>query len=133
MKSTSLQRKKTKALKKTLAHNPLYKAAWRACREPWVMGWGDGAPATPKRALVTTDLRAALNKLLKSGWSMQALEAFAYSWSDGRHDHVTRAPWRWAVYWALGELKNGPLGTQISKRYLDAFNAEQRGVDDPTA
>lgn len=99
--------------------DPLYRAAWLACREPWVMNWGDGAPAK-------TDLRAALNKLLKSGWPMQALEAFAWSWSDGRHDHLTRKPWRWAVYWAYGDLNSGPRGSNMSKRYLDAFNAKQQ-------
>lgn len=117
--------KKTKALRKTLARDPLYRAAWLACREPWISkGWGEGAP-------VKIDLRVALNKLLKSGWSIQALETFANSWCDWRRDHLTRKPWRWAVYWADGEQRNALLGTQIAQRYLDTYNAKQRGRGDP--
>ncbi len=114
--------KKSKALRKTLARDPLRRAAWLACREPWVRHWGKGAP-------VRTDLRGALNKLLKSGWSIQLLAACAYCFTDPRYDHVTRSGWRCAVYWADGGLLGCPVRLQISQRDVDAFNAKQHAVE----
>jgi hypothetical protein len=48
-------------MKKAAPKDPDYRAAWRACKEPWV-GW------------TTVDLRKKLKQLLRSGWSIQALK-----------------------------------------------------------
>lgn len=76
-------------MKKTKAPlDPDHKAAWRACKKPWV---GLGA----------VDLRKKLDQLIKSGWPIQALKAYAFClFRHPRCDHVTEGAWRWAVRFA---------------------------------
>ena len=88
-----------KAQKKTKAPRAaLYSAAWRACGKP-----------LPGEDPAENDLRSRLEDLLKSGWSIQALEtyAFAHQWQRKRRDHVTPAVWRWAVYFASIDTSPG--------------------------
>jgi hypothetical protein len=103
----STSRKKTKARR-----DPDYRAAWRACREPWSI--------TPGSEI---DLRAVLDDLLKSGWSIQALKAFAYRVREFAHrdkDRVTTGAWRWAVYLASPAWpQDGPLSAAT---FLAEFN-----------
>ena len=64
--------KKAKAPK-----DPDYRAAWRACKKPWI-SWS------------VVDLRKRLKQVLRSGWSIQALKAYAFVyWRHKRCDHVT--------------------------------------------
>jgi hypothetical protein len=93
--------KKMKALKRTKApRHADYRDAWRACRKPWISDWvGTDCPR------VEIDLRAALRSLLKSGWSIRALKAYAFSVKYFAHsrkdiDHVTAGAWRYAVRFA---------------------------------
>jgi hypothetical protein len=104
-----------KTRKKAQARSdPDYRAAWRACREPWmIMGPGS-----------EIDLRAALDALLKSGWSIQALKAYAYRMREFAHrgnERVTAGARRWAVYFASRAWgQEGPLGAAT---FLAEFNA----------
>lgn len=89
--------------------DPDHRAAWRACREP-DRSWGD--------RVEPRDLRAALNVALKSGWSIQALKAYAFcNWRYTRRDHVTAAAWRIAVKWAAYD-------EYFSRPFLEQFNAD---------
>jgi hypothetical protein len=89
--------KKMKAPKRTKAPRDAdHSAAWRACREPWIIDWPPDYPRTE------IDLRAALRGLLRSGWNIRALKAYAFSvryYAHGRKDidHVTAGAWRQAV------------------------------------
>jgi hypothetical protein len=86
---------KTAKKKKTKApRDPDHRAAWLACRKPWIEDW----PFLDEPRII--DLRAALDDLLKSRWSIQALKAFAYcecQLQSDRYDHVTDGAWRLAV------------------------------------
>jgi hypothetical protein len=106
----NMLRKKTKALR-----DPDYHAAWLACRKPWISEWSGSE----------IDLRAALDDLLKSGWSIQALKAYAFrvrEYARRGNEHVTAGAWRWAVYLASRRAwgQDGPLG---AKTFLAEFNA----------
>lgn len=64
------------------------------------------------------DLRAKLDSALKSGWSMQALKAYAILvWQQPRSDRVTETAWRLAVEFADS---NGCSG---GRNFLKRFNA----------
>ncbi len=69
--------------------DPDHHAAWVACREPWVCF--DNS---------TVDLRPILEDLLKSGWSIGALKAYAHHFRFTGHSHLTPYAWRWAVRFA---------------------------------
>lgn len=102
-------RKKTKALR-----DPDYHAAWLACRKPWSSEWSG----------TEIDLRAVLDDLLKSGWTIRALKAYAFrvrEYARRGNEHVTAGAWRWAVYFASPAWRqDGPLG---AKTFLAEFNA----------
>lgn len=104
----------TKARKKAKAPRDAdYLAAWKACRKPWPAAWGFGQEV---------DLRVLLDKLLKSGWSIQALKAYAYCvwrhvYGRDRYDHVTAFAWRYAV-----DFANADIGGDAS-RHLTQFSA----------
>jgi hypothetical protein len=93
-------------MKKAKAPNdPDYRAAWKACKEPWV-SW------------TTVDLRKKLKQLLRSGWSIQALKAYAYcNWRHKRCDHVTEGAWRWAVAFADSTHVLG--GSRLLERFKE--------------
>jgi len=103
--------------KKTTARRASdYHVAWLACRKPWVSEW----PGCPR---VELNLRAALDDLLKSGWSIQALKAFAFSVREYAHkgnERVTVGAWRWAVYLASTGPASGPLS---ASSFLESFKA----------
>jgi hypothetical protein len=81
-----------------------YGAAQRACGA-FVSGEGD-------------DLRTKLDSALKSGWSMQALKAYAMLvWQEPPTDRITEAAWRLAVEFADS---NGCSG---GRDFLKRFNA----------
>lgn len=110
----------TKARKKPKApRDPDYRAAWKACRKPWAMAWGGGE----------VDLRVELSKLLKSGWSIQALKAYAWGHFhfSPRFDYVTAAPWRYAVHFAHDDLVSGRHGPASATAFLEFFNAHPDG------
>jgi hypothetical protein len=109
----------TKARKKPKAScDRIYKEAWRACREPWInKSYVTGEITTE------VDMRAALTKLLRSGWSARALKAYATShFRERRYKHVTNAPWRFAVHSAYQDVRYG--NTFGSNRFLEEFNAD---------
>ena len=91
-----------------------YHAAWLACRKPWLN----------ELSGAEIDLRATLDKLLKSGWSIQALKAYAFRVREYAHrgnDRVTTGAWRWAVYLASPAWpQDGPLSAAT---FLAEFNA----------
>jgi hypothetical protein len=101
--------KKMKTLKRSKAPRDAdYRAAWRACREPW----GE------------IDLRVALRDLLKSGWNIQALKAYAFrvryfGLCRKGIDHVTACAWRQAVRDASSR---GMFGDQAAS-FLAEFKA----------
>jgi hypothetical protein len=65
------------------------------------------------------DLGAKLDDALKSGWSIEALKAYAFSaWRDPGCDHVTDAAWRLSVEFADS---NGCGG---GRDFLKRFKAE---------
>ena len=67
------------------------------------------------------DLRTKLNDALKSGWSIQALKAYAVSvWQLPGFDHVTGAAWRLAVEFADS---NGCSG---GREFLRRFNGNPK-------
>jgi hypothetical protein len=79
-----------------------YSAARRACGA-FVSGEAD-------------DLRAKLDSALKSGWSMQALKAYAMLvWQQPASDRVTEAAWRLAVEFADSSGCSG--GRDFLKRF----------------
>jgi hypothetical protein len=66
------------------------------------------------------DLRPKLDDALKSGWSIQALKAYAFSvWQLPAVDHVTEVAWRLAVEFADS---NGCSG---GRDFLKRFNANR--------
>lgn len=83
-----------------------YRAAWKACEEPWeTFGRVD-------------DLRKRLRSLLRSGWSIGALKAYAFVvWRHKRSNKVTRSAWRWAVAFADPSVPLG--GGNILERFKD--------------
>jgi hypothetical protein len=94
--------KKTKAQR-----DPDYRAAWRACGALAPSVWGTDEE----------NLRAMLDDLLKSGWSIQALRSYAFTWSRrADYDHVTPATWRWGIYFANMDM----LGS--ATKFLNEFN-----------
>ncbi len=97
-------RRKATTMKKAKApKDPDYRAAWRACKKPWV-SWS------------VVDLRKRLKQLLRSGWSIQALKAYAFvCWRHKRCDHVTEGAWRWAVAFADSSHVLG--GRNVLERY----------------
>jgi hypothetical protein len=65
-----------------------------------------------------SDLRPKLDDALKSGWSIRALKAYAFSvWQVLAFDGVTEAAWRLAVEFADS---NGCSG---GREFLKRFNA----------
>lgn len=106
-----------------------HQAAWTACRKPWIESvanekprvWGELWSAWAEGEHL--DLRAVLDKLLQSGWTIPALKAYAYcSWfrhlyGEDRYDHVTTFAWRYAVHSASTDLCGE------ASRYLARFNA----------
>jgi hypothetical protein len=91
--------------------NPLcdtdYLAARRAC--------SSGVPGEED------NLCAKLDGALKLGWSIEALEAYAFSvWRDPDCDHVTNAAWRLSVEFAES---NGCSG---GREFLKRFNADRK-------
>jgi hypothetical protein len=106
--------KKTKARR-----DPDYSTAWRAC----------GARLAP--SVWGTDeeinLRAMLDDLLKSGWSIQALRSYAFAWRPRRdYDHVTPAAWRWGIYFA-----NMDIGGRATE-FLNSFKKRHGPANDST-
>jgi hypothetical protein len=80
-----------------------YRAAWRACSK-----------LVPGEE---SDLLAKLDDLLKSGWSIQALKAYASSvWQQAAFDHVTEGAWRLAVEFADSNGCSG--GRDFPKRFI---------------
>jgi hypothetical protein len=66
------------------------------------------------------DLRPKLDDALRSGWSIQALKAYAFSvWQLPAFDHVTEVAWRLAVEFADS---NGCSG---GRDFLKRFNANR--------
>jgi hypothetical protein len=62
------------------------------------------------------DLREKLDQLLKSGWSIQALKAYAFCWWRHRRcDHVTEGAWRWAV--AFADATQAMGGRNLLERF----------------
>jgi hypothetical protein len=58
-----------------------------------------------------------LDDLLKSGWSIQALKAYASSvWQQAAFDHVTEGAWRLAVEFADSNGCSG--GRDFPKRFI---------------
>jgi hypothetical protein len=87
-----------------------YRAAWRACSK-----------LVPGEE---SDLLAKLDGLLKSGWSIQALKAYAtYVWQQAAFDHVTEGAWRLAVEFADSNGCSG--GRDFLKRFI--ANPERYG------
>jgi hypothetical protein len=85
-----------------------YHAAWRACRKL--------APGEES----DLDLVAKLDDLLKSGWSIQALKAYAFSvWQKSDRDDAAEAAWRLAVEFADSNGCSGGRG------FLKRFNANR--------
>ncbi len=83
--------------------DPNYRAAWRACKKPW-KSWS------------VVDLRKKLKQLLRSGWSIRALKAYAFcQWRHKRCDHVTVGAWRWAVAFADASHEFG--GRSLLERF----------------
>jgi hypothetical protein len=86
-----------------------YDAVRRVCRE-----------APPAEG---GDLGAKLDDALKSGWSIEALKAYAFSvWRDPGCDHVTDAGWRLSVEFADS---NGCGG---GRDFLKRFKAEPERI-----
>ena len=85
-----------------------YRAAWRACRK---LVPGEESDL---------DLVAKLDDLLKSGWSIQALKAYAFSvWRKSDRDDAAEAAWRLAVEFADSNGCSGGRG------FLKRFNANR--------
>jgi hypothetical protein len=102
-----------KALTKTEAHRDGdYNAARRACSK--VLPGEEG------------DLRAKLDSALKSGWSIQALKAYALSvWGNSGCDYVTEAAWRLSVEFADSNGRSG------GRDFLKRFNADPQRYSCP--
>ena len=67
------------------------------------------------------NLCAKLDGVLESGWSIQALKAYAFSvWRDSSCDHVTDTAWRLSVEFAES---NGCSG---GRDFLKRFNADPK-------
>jgi len=120
--------KRTRKKKRKAPRDADYRAAWKACRKPWMESVPNDKPRVrgePWSDWVDgeeIDMRAALDKLLSSGWTIQALKAYAYcSWrhlyGQDRYDHVTAFAWRWAVCFAGADIGGD------ASRYLTRFNA----------
>lgn len=117
-----------KAHKKTKAPRDAdYRAAWYACRKPWVTSvfnekpliWGEPWATFVDGAEI--DMRALLDKVLKSGWSIRALKAYAFCfwrhlYGIDRYDRVTAFAWRHAVH-------DAAVGDGHASRFLTAFSA----------
>ena len=85
-----------------------HRAAWRACRK---LVPGEESDL---------DLVAKLDNLLKSGWSIKALKAYAFSvWRKSDRDDAAEAAWRLAV--EFGD-SNGCSG---GRGFLKRFNANR--------
>ena len=81
-----------------------YHAAWSACRK--------SVPAEE------SDLLAKLDEVLKSGWTIQALKAYAFFvWRKSDRDDATEAAWRLAVEFADSS------GCSGGRDFLKRFNA----------
>ena len=66
-------------------------------------------------------LRVKLDSVLKSGWSIEALKAYAFSvWCEPGCDHVTDTAWRLSVEFADS---NGCSG---GRDFLRRFNADPK-------
>src|SRR5262245_26956302 len=103
----------TKAPKKTKARNADYVAAWRACRKPALDF--DGREI---------DLRARLNNVLKSGWSIQAVEA--YAWYSCRDTRSLRPRDKRCVAAGGGmDKRRYCYPESLSQRFLALFYANQ--------
>jgi|SRR5579872_969000 len=98
----------SKARKRTQAEAD-YRAAWNACGKP-----------LPGEDPAQNDLRSRLEDVLKSGWSIEALKAFAAAQFTRRYDHVTPAAWRWAVFFAKADLYG------MDTRWLNEWKARQK-------
>jgi hypothetical protein len=108
--------KKMHAQKRTEARrDPYYRAAWSACG-------GRLAPAVWGSEEI--NLRAMLDDLLKSGWSIQALYSYASTWRKRRYDHVTPAAWRWGIYFANMDLCG------YATKFLTEFNERHAPAND---
>jgi hypothetical protein len=84
-----------------------YNAARRACSK--VLPGEEG------------DLRAKLDSALKSGWSIQALKAYALSvWQNSGLDYVTEVAWRLSVEFADSS------GCSGGRDFLKRFNADPK-------
>lgn len=110
-----------------------YKAAWRACLKPYSFNsflsfFGNAYPVgsaldeTSNRpdCTVLFDLRVALDAVIKSGWPIAAIKAYAFcEWRiiNARCDHVTATAWREAVH----SICTGARGTEA---FLQRFNAD---------
>ena len=118
----------TKARKKLKAPRDAdYRAAWKACCKPWVLRVPNDKPLVrgelwdPFVDGEKLDMRAMLDKALKSGWSIQGIKAYAYGfwrhlYGEDRYDRVTTFAWRLAVYDAAYSAGN-------ASRFLTAFSA----------
>jgi len=93
-----------------------YSAARRACSK--VLPGEEG------------DLSAKLDNALKTGWTIQALKAYAFSvWRNSDCDHVTEAAWRLSVEFADSNGRSG--GRDFLKRFntdRERYSCPQRQV-----
>jgi hypothetical protein len=96
--------------RKEMQADPDYRAAWKACGARLAPSvWGNEE----------IDLRADLDELLKSGWSMKALTAYASTWRKRGFDHTTPSAWRWAIYFAHYDLdRDASLANRFLKDFL---------------
>jgi hypothetical protein len=80
------------------------------------------------------DLSAKLEEALRSGWSIEALKAYAFSiWQQSASDDVTDAAWRLAVEFADSDGCSGGRNflkrfSSNPERYLVRPTAQRRGV-----
>jgi len=96
-----------KATIANLLCNADYRAVRRACS---IGGPGEG-----------DDLCERLDAALNSGWSIEALKAYALSvWSDPGCDYITNVAWRLSVEFADS---NGCSG---GRNFLNRFNADPK-------
>lgn len=117
----------------SLKHDPDYKAAGRACLKPYSCNsflsfFGNAYPIgsalneTSNRpdCTVLFDLRHALDAVIKSGWPIAAIKAYAfYEWRmNERYDHVTTSAWREAVH----SIRYGNI--RGAEAFLQRFNAD---------
>lgn len=118
----TLEVKKPKARKKTRTpRDPDYAAAWQACRKTYSSrGFFMPFMPSPADCIYVADLRSCLDVVIKSGWCVAAIKAYAFCNCRmyAHHDHVTATAWRAAVY----RISVGD--THGAEAFLQRFNAD---------